>query len=95
MNKDSSIRSILTSEVKFVIATITLAATVGIPYFGMKSDIALIQQSILTIQNNHEVHIKDILEEVKELKAADRILSDKLISTNETMVKLMTLISKQ
>lgn len=36
--------------------------------FGIKTDIALIQQSIGNINQNHEAHIQDILGQIKDLK---------------------------
>lgn len=61
------IRSILTSEVKFIISVIGFVVGVVTPYYSLKQDVALIQNDISNINSNHEVHIQDILQEQKEI----------------------------
>lgn len=65
------IRSVLNSEVKFVIGIIVAVFGVAAPFFAMRQDIALIQQSINNINGNHEVHIQDLTQAVKDLQEAN------------------------
>lgn len=65
---ENLIRSILTSEVKFVIGIVMFVLGVVKPYYEAKQEIALIQSSISNINMNHEVHIQDILKNIEEIK---------------------------
>lgn len=65
--QESLIKTVLTSEVKFVIGVITIALGVVAPYYGIRQDIALIQASVSNINSNHEVHIQDLTQEIKDL----------------------------
>lgn len=62
----SLIKKVLTSEVKYVVGIIFFVFGVVNPYYNMKQDIALIQKDISIINLNHEAHIQDILQELKE-----------------------------
>lgn len=70
-NKESNfIRQVLTTEVKYVIAIVGFVLGVVRPYYQMQEHIALIQKDISIINSNHEAHIQDILQGLKEQKQA-------------------------
>lgn len=58
-------------EIVAIAGVFTFLLPIVISYFQIKTEIALIRQSIDNINNNHEVHIQDILQEIKEIKAKD------------------------
>ena len=64
-------RGVLTSEVKFVLGIVLFVGGVVAPYYNQQQDIALIKQSISNINSNHEQHIQDILQELKEMKQTE------------------------
>ncbi len=70
-NPTNLIKSVLSTEVRFVIGVITIALGVVRPYYAMKEDLALIQKDISVINSNHEVHIQDINQNIKEIKQAE------------------------
>lgn len=65
---NEQIKSVLTTEVKFIIGIIVFVAGIVAPYYDQKQDIALIQKDITTINSNHMTHIQDNTETIKELK---------------------------
>jgi hypothetical protein len=76
------IRQVLTTEVKYIVAIAVFVFGVAKPYYGMKEDIALIQKDISVINANHEVHIQDIFQEIKEIKAQELDLQRQIILLN-------------
>lgn len=59
------------------------------PIAQVKTDIALIQKDISTINSNHEAHIQDILKNIEELKKQDKALDDKLDLQQQAIIKLL------
>lgn len=68
---ESKTKNILIRELKLWIFLGGTILTVAVPYFQIRTDIALIQQSVNTINLNHETHIQDIIKNIEELKKAD------------------------
>lgn len=68
-NTASLIRAVLSTEAKFVLAIVGFVVGVVAPYYQMKQDVALIQQSISNINANHEVHIQDLTQNVKDISS--------------------------
>lgn len=64
--KTSTIKNVLTSEVKFIIYIITIVLGAVAPYYSIRQDIALIQKDIAIINSNHILHIQDIAQSMKE-----------------------------
>ncbi len=59
------------SKITFLIATLTPFVFIVWFIAGIRMDIALIQQSISNINSNHEAHIQDILEQIKDMKTIE------------------------
>lgn len=55
------------------------------------TDIALINQSMQTIRDNHEAHMQTALEEIQALKDADVKLDARLEKQNEAIIRLLTI----
>ncbi len=85
----SLIRSVLTSEVKFVIGIIAFVAGVVAPYYGMRQDIALIQSDIKNINSNHEVHIQDLTQQIKDLNGIVKGQQDQIIEVQKEMIAII------
>ena len=83
------IRSVLTSEVKWVIALATFVVTVVAPYYSIKESIALIQQDISTINTNHEAHIQDILTRMEKGDIRDSERDKQIIELQKQMIVLI------
>ena len=79
---ENKVEEILISKGKLVVSIFTAGIGVIIfvivPIYDIKTDQALISQSIQTINLNHESHIQSILDEIKEIKQKDSD-QDKLI----------------
>lgn len=58
----------ITGWVKTIIGIVIFVFGILAPFYGMKQDIALIYQSINTIEKNHLQHIEDITQDMKEQK---------------------------
>lgn len=69
------------SKIVFLITILSPVVVIMMFIFGMRTDIALIQQDINTINSNHEVHIQDINQELKEQK-------EQIIQTQKDIVEL-------
>lgn len=65
-NTASLIRAVLSTEAKFILGIVAFVMGVVAPYYQMKQDVALIQQSIATINSNHLSHTQDLAQEVKD-----------------------------
>jgi predicted RecB family endonuclease len=100
--KENKIKKIISNEVTLVIAVIGVAwgafnylndphVKITEDVAKIHTDIALIQQSILTIQTNHEEHMQEALEEIKQLKEDDVKLDQQLSKQNEAIIKLLTI----
>ena len=61
------------------------------PVKNMEKDVALIQQSISNINTNHEAHIQDILEQMKDMKAKDIEYDKRLQANQESIIYLFTI----
>ena len=89
MNQDKEeniIKKVLTTEVKYVLGLLVFGFGVVTPYFSMKENIALIQKDISIINNNHEVHIQDIMVELKKIKEDEVGLEKDLTRTNQILI---------
>lgn len=62
-----TVRNILTTEVKYVIAIVLFFSGFMTQYYGMRQDIALIKNDISNINANHEVHIQDLNQNIKDI----------------------------
>ncbi len=82
---EGKIRKVLFSEVGLLIMIISFMVGVVAPYFTIKSDIALIQQSIDNINTNHETHIQDILKNIEDLKK-EQAAQDLLLQQNSDAI---------
>lgn len=85
------IRAVLSTEVKFVIGIVGFVIGVVAPYYQMRQDVALIQQSIATINSNHEVHIQDLTQEIKDEMA---ILKDQQNQINVLQTQQAVILEK-
>ena len=88
-SSESLIRSVLTSEVKFVIGIVVFVLGVARPYYEAKQDIALIQSNISNINANHEVHIQDILKNIEEIKKAELNIKEEQIRQQQMIITLI------
>ena len=91
----SKIRKALFNEVSLIASICALAIGVTLfiarPDAEMQQDIALIKQSIDTIENNHLVHIQDNLE--KECIRNDK-QDAQLNSIENSITKILTILEK-
>ena len=68
MDKELKIEKWWESKITFLIATVAPLVVVLAFLFGMQKDIAVIQSNIANINSNHEVHIQDIQQSIKDLQ---------------------------
>lgn len=66
-NTVNLIRAVLSTEVKFIIGVVGFVMGVVAPYYQMKQDVSLIQASIANINSNHEAHIQDLTQQMKDM----------------------------
>ena len=84
--EESKILKILKSEIGVVISIASFLLVVLVPYYSIKTDIALIQKDISIININHEQHIQDILNELTKIKEDEVTLEKDLAITNQTLI---------
>jgi hypothetical protein len=61
------VKSILSSEVKFVIAVIGFVVGVITPFYQTKQDVALIQKDVSIINTNHLAHMQDLSQKMSDI----------------------------
>lgn len=81
-----------TTNVKWMVSIALFVVGVVAPFYSQRQDIALIQQSIGNINVNHEAHIQDILQEMKEMKQTTLIQQGQIIDLQK---QLITIASKK
>jgi hypothetical protein len=86
LKQKSMIKSVLTSEVKYVIGIIVFITGVVAPYYTIRQDIALIQKDISIINTNHETHIQDIITELQKMKEDENTIEKELAITNQVLM---------
>jgi hypothetical protein len=72
MDKNTTLKRWLTTEVKFILFIVTIVLGVVKPYYNIEKDIALIKE-------NHYTHIENLQVEIKELKECDTELRKQYI----------------
>lgn len=82
------IKSVLTSEVKYIVGIVLFVGGVVGPYFQMKQNIALIQSDIANINANHEVHDQDIMQAIKDLNAQEVNQEAQIIELQKELIVL-------
>lgn len=87
-NLNDKIKSVLSTEVKFVIAVLGFAFGVVAPYYTMKQDVALIQKDISNINSNHIVHIQDLTQEIKDIALEQKAQNERMIQLQEAIIRL-------
>ena len=79
LKQENLFKQFLTTEVKFIAGILMFGFGIIAPYYGIKQDIALIQKDISVINVNHETHIQDILQEIKEIKSQEIELQKQIL----------------
>jgi cell division protein FtsL len=87
-NLNDKVKTILTTEVKFVIAVVGFVFGIVTPYYQMRQDVALIKADISNINSNHEVHIQDLTQEIKDLNLEQKAQNDRIIQLQESIIRL-------
>lgn len=77
------------SEVARYGAIIVFFVPITIFFFGIKTDIALIQQSIWNINSNHEAHIQDILSALKDMRQEQLDQEKQIIELQKQMIVIL------
>ena len=87
---ESLLRSALSKEVKYIIAIVGFVATVGVPFYTIKQDVALIKQ-------NHYFHIEQLskemntnIEAIASLKEEQKLLMSVIIANQTKLEMLMS-----
>jgi hypothetical protein len=70
--KDSAIKRVLTTEVKYIIGVATFILGVVAPYYNIKQDIALIKE-------NHFAHMETMTRDILKLQEDQKECSKKYI----------------
>lgn len=88
------IRAVLSTEVKFIIGIVGFVMGVVAPYYSMKQDVALIQQSIATINSNHLTHTQDLAQEIKDTVAVLKNQQDQINILQTQQAVILEKLSK-
>lgn len=64
------------------------------PMASVQKDIALIQKDISVINSNHEVHIQDIMQQLKEIQLENKRLDEKLDTQQQAITRLLQMHDK-
>lgn len=76
---NEKIRSILTTEVKFIIAIAAFVFGFVTPVYDMKQDIALVKQDLEFIKSNNTQRINELSIEVKENKKEQNAIKEQVL----------------
>lgn len=87
-------RQFLTTEVRFIISIAVFVFGIASPYFGIKQDIALIRSDISNINANHEVHIQDLTQNIKDLNDKEVSQEAQIIELQKQIVTVLSKLSK-
>jgi len=90
-NNVGLIRTVLTSEVKFIVSVVLFVVGGIAPYYGIKQDIALIQKDVSVINANHMVHTQDLAQEIKDTVA---LVAAQQAQINELQKQNAVILSK-
>ena len=93
-NTSSLVRAILSSEVKFIIGIVGFVVGVVAPYYQMKQDVSLIQQSISVINSNHLTHTQDLAQEIKDTVAVLKNQQDQINNLQIQQAVILEKLSK-
>jgi len=91
--KEKNVRQYVLTEVKFIILIASILTSILVPFYMIKTDIALIQKDIAVINTNHLSHLQNYAEEITELKKADSEQQAKyeellkIVIQNQTLLK--------
>jgi len=91
MDKELKIEKWWESKITFLIATVAPLVVVLAFLFGMQKDIAVIQSNIANINSNHEVHIQDIQQSIKDLQQ-EQVEQNRV--TQELQKQIIAILSK-
>lgn len=87
-NAELKTRKIFESEFARYMGIVILVFPMILFVYQVKTDIALIQQDINNINMNHEAHIQDILQEIKEMKQIAIQQSNQIIDLQKQVIVL-------
>jgi glutamate dehydrogenase/leucine dehydrogenase len=82
------IRGMLSAEIKFVIGIVVFVFGVATPYYEMKENIALIKNDIANINSNHEVHIQDLTQAIKDIEVDQKTQNDAIIELQKAIIRI-------
>lgn len=81
-----AIRSVFNSEVKWVIAILGFGFGIVTPFFKMTQDIALLRADVDNINSNHEVHIQDLTQSIKDLTTQSSTEQQEIIQLQKQII---------
>lgn len=88
MEKEVKLEKWYESKITFLIAIITPMVIVMAFIFSIKTDVAVIQNNISNINTNHETHIQDIMEELKDINNDQKNQNDQIIELQKQILLL-------
>jgi len=96
VNQDSLIRKIMKENGMTIVwvtgVVFSFIMFVVIPQQETKTNIALIQQSIKKIEENHLTHLQDYAEEIKEVKQEQKELDEEQIKLMKSIERILTIL---
>ena len=96
VNQDSLIRKIMKENGMTIVwvtgVVFSFIMFVVIPQQETKTNIALIQQSIKKIEENHLTHLQDYAEEIKEVKQGQKELDEEQIKLMKSIERILTIL---
>ncbi|MCX6724260.1 MAG: hypothetical protein NT155_03775 [Candidatus Staskawiczbacteria bacterium] len=94
MEQETKIEKWYETKITFLIATLTPLVIIMAFLFGMQKDIAVIQTNITNINTNHEVHIQDIEESIKDLQNQQVIQNNTMTDLQKQIIALLQSMKK-
>lgn len=95
IHTESIVKKVLNSEVKYAIGIILFFFGVISPYYDIKTDIALIKQNHLQHIETMQGTIKEMQEEVTEMKKVENELMKQIIKQNTELELILSDRNKQ
>lgn len=91
----SLIKTVLSNEVKFVVGILIFCLGPVRSYYKMEESMALMQKDISIINSNHEMHIQDLTQEIKDIKQAEIIQNQQIIEMQKQVLIILNNQSKK
>lgn len=78
------------ANIKWLVSVALFVVGVVAPYYQIQTKLALIDASISNINTNHEAHIQDLTQNIKEIKVTEVDQQKQIIELQKQLIVLIS-----